>query len=201
MRSESMRTKPASLRILSSARRLIEARGFHGVGLEEVASTAGVSRQAVYLHFESKVGLLLALVAHVDHTEGLEPMRTAVWKARSGAEALEAYLDLFLTLTPRILAVALALEAARRSDPVAASVWADRAHRRRATCHRVARLLDEEGALREGLTRREAADLLWSLTSARAYEDLVIDRRWSKPRLARTITATLAPTSHLSISF
>jgi AcrR family transcriptional regulator len=45
--------------ILDAARRLLEERGYHGIGLDAIGREAGVSRQAVYLHFRSKAGLLL----------------------------------------------------------------------------------------------------------------------------------------------
>lgn len=182
---------PTRTRILRSARRLIEERGFPEVGLERIASSAGVSRQAVYLHFGSRVGLLLDLVEHVDRAEGLGTMRDAVWEARSGSEALGAYVQLFMTLTPRVLGVALALETARRTDGAARTAWADRSKRRWATCDRVAGLLAAERSLRDGLTRKEAADLLWTLTSARSYEELVIERRWTRRKVARIIERSL----------
>jgi AcrR family transcriptional regulator len=179
------------IRILKSARRLIEERGFNEVGLEQVAAGAGVSRQAVYLHFASKVGLLLDLVDYVDQMEGLEPLRDSVWSADSGRQALDSYIHLFLTLTPRVLAVALALEAVRRSDSAAMTAWADRARRRWATCKRVAQLLTEEDCLRDGITQAEAADLLWAMTSAHAYVDLMIERRWTKRRVSLAIRGAL----------
>lgn len=182
---------PTRIRILKSARRLIEERGFNEVGLEQVAAGAGVSRQAVYLHFASKVGLLLDLVDYVDQMEGLEPLRDAVWSADSGRQSLDSYIHLFLTHTPRVLAVALALEAARRSDSAAKTAWADRAGRRWATCNRVAELLAEENSLRDGITHKEAADLLWAFTSARAYEDLVVERRWTERRVTLAIRRAL----------
>lgn len=43
--------------ILATARGLFAGRGYADVGLQEVASAAGVTRGAVYHHFDSKIGL------------------------------------------------------------------------------------------------------------------------------------------------
>ena len=56
--------------MLEAARALLEERSAQAVKLEDVASRAGVSRQSVYLHFGSRAGLLLALVAHVEASRG-----------------------------------------------------------------------------------------------------------------------------------
>ena len=59
--SMSSRRQRTRSNILDSALRLLVERGYHGVGKEEVARDAGVSRQALYQHFKSKSELLVAL--------------------------------------------------------------------------------------------------------------------------------------------
>ena len=49
-------------RIFEQAGRLLEERDYHGVGMGEIASAAGITRAALYLHFESKTSLLLQLI-------------------------------------------------------------------------------------------------------------------------------------------
>jgi AcrR family transcriptional regulator len=39
--------------------------------MSAVARAAGVSRQALYLHFADRAALLLAVVDHIDEREGL----------------------------------------------------------------------------------------------------------------------------------
>ena len=55
--------------ILEAARAMFEEHGYHGAGLEAVAKKAGVSRQAIYLHFPSKAELLTALHLHIFATD------------------------------------------------------------------------------------------------------------------------------------
>ena len=74
-------------RLLSAARKLLVKRGFHGVGLEDIAEAAGVSRQAVYKsHFASKAELLLELVRHLHVVEKLDEFMLPYLAAQSGLE-------------------------------------------------------------------------------------------------------------------
>ena len=72
----STRKEDTRYRLFEAARKLLLKRGFHGVGLEDIAEAAGVSRQAVYKsHFASKADLLLELVRHVHVAENLDELR------------------------------------------------------------------------------------------------------------------------------
>ena len=62
----SNRRQQTRSKILESPRKLLVARGYHGIGLEEVARDAGVSRQTLYLHFKSKAEHLVATSQHND---------------------------------------------------------------------------------------------------------------------------------------
>jgi AcrR family transcriptional regulator len=48
-------------RILSAAADLVADRGFHAVGVSDIGAAAGVTGAALYRHFETKTGLLVAL--------------------------------------------------------------------------------------------------------------------------------------------
>lgn len=52
-------------RILQEAARLFRQRGFHGVGIEDIGETVGMSSTALYRHFNSKLDLYVALLEMV----------------------------------------------------------------------------------------------------------------------------------------
>ena len=91
---------------MESARRLLVERGYHGVGLEEVARDAGVSRQAVYLHFNSKVDLMLATAQDVDDVVGVQELLRPVIEAKTAPEALDAGVEAYGAIEPQIYDVA-----------------------------------------------------------------------------------------------
>jgi AcrR family transcriptional regulator len=166
---------------------LFEQRQAPDVELEQIAAAAGVSRQAIYLHFGSRSGLLLALAEHVDQTERLAEAAQGVHNAPSGAEELDAFVRLQADYTPRIATIARIVDEGRRRDPALAAAWSDRMSRRHAACTRIVKRLDAEGALAPGWTVAAAADVLWALTSIRTWEDLVLDRGWTSRRYAERI--------------
>ena len=77
--------------ILEAARAMFEERGYYGAGLEAVAKKAGVSRQAIYLHFPSKAELLTALHLHIFATDVVPVLeRHPITEAMTALDALDA---------------------------------------------------------------------------------------------------------------
>lgn len=177
--------------LLAAAWRLLEREPYSTVSMGAIATEAGVSRQAAYLHFGSKADLLLGLVSYVDEVEGLPHLLTRIHDASSGVEALKCFVDLVATLTPRVYRVGIALAAAAEHDPAARTAWVDRMDARRATCGSIAARLESEGSLADALTANEAGDLIWALSSMRVFEDFVKVRGHSLGRYRRTLEHTL----------
>lgn len=190
----STRLRPARIAILEAARRLFEEKDFVSVTLGEVAREAGVSRQAVYLNFGSRAGLLVALLGHIDEVGGLQAKIEQVLESPTAVSALEALVDVRARYTPSIYQLATQVDAARRFDADAQASWQDRMKLRHTHSRAVAQRLAAEGVLAPGWTEADAADLIWSLTSIRTYEDLVIDRGWSLNRYRQRIKASLVGT-------
>src|SRR6476646_6424983 len=114
-------------RLLEAARKLLLKRGFHGVGLEDIAEAAGVSRQAVYKsHFASKSELLLELVRHVHIAENLDEFTRPVFEASNALAMLDATIRASLNIEARVHELSLVLAAAAVSDDGAAAAWRDR---------------------------------------------------------------------------
>ena len=100
-------------RLLEAARKLLLKRGFHGVGLEDIAEAAGVSRQAVYKsHFASKSELLLELVRHVHVEENLDEFTRPVFAAQNALEMLDATIRASVNIESRVHELSLVLAAA-----------------------------------------------------------------------------------------
>lgn len=171
--------------ILSAARKLLEERGYFGVGLEDIAKAAGVSRQAVYLHFESKAGLLLALVDWVDRLEELGPRIRWIQETRDPVEALERAIDVSIGYAPKIHRIALVLDSARRTDEAAALAWDDRMAQRRRTMGGMIGALARAELLADGWTVETALDWLFTLTSVQTYETLTTACGWSTDEAIR----------------
>jgi AcrR family transcriptional regulator len=69
-------TEQRRAEILEAALTLFSSKGFHETTMEEVANAAGVAKGTIYLYFQSKEHLLLALKR--DFMQGLTDAVTAI---------------------------------------------------------------------------------------------------------------------------
>jgi AcrR family transcriptional regulator len=168
------------LRLLDAARGLLMKGGFHGVGLEDIAEAAGVSRQAVYKsHFASKTELLLALVDHVHVVEKLDELVAPVFAAQSGLEMLHEGIRCIILIEVRVHDMALVLSTAALSDPAAAVAWRTRLDVKRNAMRMGLERLQADGHFNPAWKLEEAVDLLAVWISVDAYHQLVVDAGWS----------------------
>jgi len=174
-------------RILQAALNLLEASAGRGVRMSDIAAQAGISRQAVYLHFATRSELLIAATHHLDRLKGadarLEPSRLAA----SGIERLDAYIAAWGQYIPEIYGVARALLAMKDTDDAAATAWDDRMQAMRQGCDAAIFALDRDGKLSADHAPDEATDILWTMLSVRNWEQLTMECGWSQARYINTL--------------
>jgi AcrR family transcriptional regulator len=184
----STRKMDTRYRLFEAARKLLLKRGFHGVGLEDIAEAAGVSRQAVYKsHFASKSELLLELVRHVHVAENLDELTRPVFEAKTPLEMLEATIRASVKIEARVHELSLILAAAAVSDAGAAAAWRDRMELKRGALRAAVSRLEAENKLRRGWQVEQAVDVLDSLLSVDTYQRLVTERGWKQEELIQKV--------------
>jgi AcrR family transcriptional regulator len=182
--ARSRRTRAA---LLAATRAILEERGFEALTMTAVAERAGVTRRALYMHFPSRAELVAALFDYVAGAEGLAESLQHVWDAPDATSALDRWAAHLARYHPRVLAVDRAVQAVWRQDPDAA------AHRKRvvaaklASCRRLVHRLEDESRLASGWITDSATDMLFALISSDVIEALIVDRRWSRQRLAEQL--------------
>jgi AcrR family transcriptional regulator len=183
------------LAILAAARRLLEERGYFGVGLEDIAAAAGVSRQAIYLHFGSKANLLLELARHIDESQGLPTLIGQFRGAPTSLDAMDRLIHVLATYGPKVLRIALVMDGARQSDDDALAAWRDRMMSRLGGMRWIIDWIAKDGLLAPGWTVDDAAEWWWALSSPQVQELLTEVRTWSAERyevaMRRAVRAAL----------
>lgn len=96
-------------RILESANELFAARGFAEVSLDDVARAAGVTRGAVYHHYDNKTGLFTAVAARVQSDVAQAVVTAAAHAGAAPGDQLRAGSHAFLDAITRGAAVRILL--------------------------------------------------------------------------------------------
>lgn len=180
-------------RILDATWALLEERGT-GIRVADVAERAGISRQAVYLHFGDRISLFVAVADHIDVSFGRDRLRAHVFGAPTGAESLRRWVATMSWYTAKIDAVSRVLELAAESDEALAAAWKDRMIGRRGHVRRIVDRIDTEGQLVDGWTVETATDLVFAVTLPGAWRVLTSVIGWTTERYASEITAMLERT-------
>lgn len=169
-------------RILEATRRLIEERQDPNIRMRDIAKAAGISRQALYLHFASRSELMIETTHYVDEIKGLGERLRAFESASSGGELLDIYVETWGRYIPEIYGIGKVLLRASETDEAAAAAWSDRMRFLRMGCGRIVKTLHSEGKLAPGWGLEEAEEMLWTNLSVRNWEQLTIDCGWSVDR-------------------
>jgi len=104
---------------------VIAKRGTY-VSMQEIAAAVGLTRQAVYVHFRSRGGLLVALVRRADDRADIHARFRHALQTEDPRRRLDAFLRVWFDFVPTIHPVASSLMRARADDPEAAAAWHDR---------------------------------------------------------------------------
>lgn len=174
-------------RILEAAWRLLEAGQAEGVRMADIAREAGISRQAVYLHFPTRAELLVATTRYLDEVKDVDKRLAASRSATTGVERLSAFIEAWGNYIPEIYGMAKALLAMENTDEEAAAAWSDRMQAVRQGCEAAVRALARDSTLTPDRSVEEATDLLWTLLSVRNWEQLVQDCGWSQGQYLETM--------------
>jgi AcrR family transcriptional regulator len=182
-------------RIVAAALSLLEESEGAPVGMGEIATRAGVSRQALYLHFADRAELLIEASRAADAANRTPRRQARVDTAATAREALREAVALQAYLKPRLHPMTVSLGVLRRSDEAAEAAWQERDQARLARCRDLARRLAEEDQLAGDISVDDAAALIWVTTAPAVWEDLTMNLKWStvkyKERITRLLEAAL----------
>lgn len=174
-------------RILQATWDLLEVRQGHGVRMSDIARRAGISRQALYLHFPTRAELLIATTHYLDDVKGTEERLAPSRAAETGIERLDAFIEAWAAYMPEIHGLAKAFLAMRDTDAAAAAAWDQRMQDMREGCEAVIAALKRDKMLSPAYAPKQATDMLWTLLSVRNWEQWTIDCGWSQKRYVTTL--------------
>jgi AcrR family transcriptional regulator len=184
-------------RILQSTLSLLEAGEIRTVRMDDIAKRAGISRQALYLHFKTRAELLIATTRYVEEVHNVDDRLRASRTARTGLERLDAYIESWGEFLPHINGLAKALIAMSQTDEAAAAAWGDRMQAMREGCAAAVQALKRDKQLSRQYKVEEATDILWTLMSFQNWVQFTQQCGWTEEaygkrlkQIARSILVT-----------
>jgi AcrR family transcriptional regulator len=174
-------------RILQAALHLLEASQGTGVRMTDIAKRAGITRQALYLHFSSRAELLIATTHYLDALKGSDERLAASRAAPSGIERLDAFVEAWGNYIPEIYGIAKALLAMRDTDPAAARAWDERMQDMWQGCEAAINALVGDDMLLPEYSPKQATDILCTMLSIRNWEQLTIQSGWAQQKYIETL--------------
>ncbi len=177
--------------ILAAARRLFLERGYVATTMAAIAAEADVALDTVYAAVGAKPVLFRQLVeSAISGTDEAVPadMRSYVVALKGEPDPqrkVEIYAGAIRRIMERLAPVYRVLRDAAATDMELQALWVDIAERRARNMLAFAEDLDDSGGLRDGVSTREAADVVWAMNSPEFFLLLVHERRWSGDRFER----------------
>ena len=176
-------------KILKATLDLLEAGEDKEVRMSDIAKRAGISRQALYLHFATRAELLVASTHYLDALLGSEERLAASRNAETGIQRLNAYIEAWGSYIPEIYGVAKAMLAMKDADEAAANAWNERMQDMREGCEAAIRALQNDKMLSPDYSPVEATDILWTMLSVRNWEHLCIECDWPQKKYIENLKA------------
>lgn len=167
-------------RILNASWKLLEKSQGQGVLMTNIAASAGVSRQALYLHFKTRADLLIATTMYIDEVKEVDQRLAASRAAKTGEKRLALFIEAWGNYIPEIYGVAKALITILHTDEESAKAWDNRMQAMRQGCEMAINALKSDGKLSPKLSVKQATDTLWTLLSVQNWEQLTKQCGWSQ---------------------
>jgi AcrR family transcriptional regulator len=183
--------------IVEAARQLFLRRGYNGATMEAIAQEAGVAVETVYAIFGNKRAILsrlieVSLVGDEQPTPLLEREGPrAVLKETDQHRQVELFAEDIYEIMSRMTPIFDILRTASKADTKIAEMYENILNSRVQGLMAFVRALMKNGSLRYGVTAEQAAETVWTLTSADVITLLMANRGWSPEQYKRWLTDML----------
>lgn len=191
--SDSRQQQSAQTRkaILKAAKKLFQSGGFDKVKIEEIAAEASVSAPTIYAIFQSKKGILAALIDEALDMKRFEELVNQSHGEKSAKKKLAIAAKIAREIYDAERNEMGLLRGAAILDPELKALEQEREGRRYERQKQTIDDLYSEGAFKSHVSLKEARDILWAMTGRDLYRLFVVEKGWSSDEYERWIANAL----------
>lgn len=166
------------LHILDTALKILVESEAPPKSMAALAKAAGITRQTVYDHFESRSELLIDAILRFGNELNVDGRLAASRAAATGEARLAAYTEAMITFFPEIYPLQKALTRLGEADQEARAAWDNRLAAMKEGCAAAIEALSKDGRLTKDLQPDHATDYYFSLLSIEAWAYCVLTCGW-----------------------
>ncbi|QVL55151.1 MAG: TetR/AcrR family transcriptional regulator [Simkaniaceae bacterium] len=181
-------------RILISAKNLFESEGFEYVTIEKIAQVASVSIPTIYSLFQSKRGILRALMDEVFPKDQFDILVEKSNKASSPKERLLYSAKIARQIYDAEKAQMDVFRGAAFLAPEFKKLEKEREMRRYTRQEVTITAMAKEKSLSKNFSINKARDVLWAFTGRDIYRMLVVEQGWTAEEYEQWLAQLLAKT-------
>lgn len=195
-KSEARNTQAAQTRarILISAKNLFESEGFEYVTIEKIAQASNVSIPTVYSLFQSKRGVLRALMDEALSSDQFNALVEKSLNEKSPEERLGISAKIARQLYDAERAQMNIFQGAAVLAPEFKEFEKEREMRRYNRQEVTIKAMIKEKSLKKDISEVKARDILWALTGRDLYRMFVLEQRWTSDEYEKWLTQLLIST-------
>lgn len=179
-------------RILGVAKDLFESEGFEHVTIEKIAQAAGVSVPTIYSLFQSKRGVLRALMDDALPRDQFDALVEKSIQEKSPTMRLHFSAKIARQMYDAEKAQMDVFRGAAVLAPEFKELEKEREMRRYDRQEVTIKAMAEEQSLAPGLSVKKARDILWAFTGRDLYRMLVVEQGWTSDDYEKWLAQMLA---------
>lgn len=181
-------------RILASAKNLFELEGFEHVTIEKIAQAANVSIPTIYSLFQSKRGVLRALMDEAFPTDHFNALVEKSIEEKSPKERLFISAKIAREMYDAERTQMNIFRGAAVLSPEFKELEKEREMRRYSRQEVTIKAMVKEKSLAKGLSASKARDILWAFTGRDMYRMFVIEQGWTSDAYEKWLAQLLVNT-------
>lgn len=174
-----LRAAETKCRILTAAKELFRDSGFESAKIEKIAQMAAVSEPTIYSLFQSKIGILRALMDESLPIEKQERLMRRVNATQSAEECLKIAAKISRQMYDAERMQMDIFRSAYVLAPEFKELEKEREERRYKRQEETTKANWLKQSFIEGLSLAQVRDIIWTFTGRDMYRMLVIERGWT----------------------